>query len=85
MNRGGSFTDLSLASDTVLDGGGVINMSNTIRNRIVAIIGGPVSTFTNVDNTIRGSGQIGGNGTTIINQGAFVADQPWSMDPLGIR
>ena len=73
MNSTGSFTDLILDSDTVLDGGGVINMSDHINNRIYGATG--AETFTNVDNTIRGSGQIGVDQTTIINQGTIIADQ----------
>ncbi|MCH8152942.1 MAG: hypothetical protein IH830_11295 [Planctomycetes bacterium] len=74
MNHsGGNTTNLIFDSDTVLDGGGVINMSNHINNRIYGLTGAEI--FTNVDNTIRGSGQIGLNQTTLINQGTILADQ----------
>ena len=73
MNSINNLTDLILDSDTVLDGGGVINMSQNGGNRIYGATG--TETFTNVDNTIRGSGDIGANLTTIINQGTIVADQ----------
>ena len=73
MNSSGSPTDLIFDSDTVLDGGGVINMSDNIWNRLNGVSG--AETFTNVDNTIRGSGQIGVNLTTLINEGTIVADQ----------
>ena len=81
MNSTGSNTDLLLIDDTVLDGGGVINMSNTTSNRIYSPSG--FMLFTNVDNTIRGSGQIGLNLTTLVNQGAMIADQftPLRIDP----
>ena len=82
MTSSGSITDLLFDSDTVLDGGGTINMSDNIWNRIYGFTGGP--TFTNVDNTIRGGGAIGFNATTIINEGTIVADQiitPLHIDP----
>ncbi len=37
-------------------------------------------TFTNVDNTIRGSGKIGNNSTTIVNQDTIIADQPTRLE-----
>ncbi|MCZ6835790.1 MAG: hypothetical protein O7G85_08455 [Planctomycetota bacterium] len=81
MNSTGNNTDLLLIDDTVLDGGGVINMSNTTSNRIFSPSG--FKLFTNVDNTIRGAGQIGLNLTTLVNQGAMIADQftPLRIDP----
>ena len=73
MNSINNPTDLILDSDTVLDGGGVINMTNSNQNRIYGATG--TETFTNVDNTIRGSGHIGDDLTTLINEGTIVADQ----------
>ncbi len=73
MNSVGGSTDMRFYNDTVLVGGGTINMSDHINNRILGDSG--TQTFTNVDNTIRGSGQIGVNQTTLINQGTIIADQ----------
>ncbi|MCZ6736187.1 MAG: hypothetical protein O7C65_10410 [Planctomycetota bacterium] len=75
MSAISSSTDLVFDSDTVLDGGGTINMNDTNGlNRIYGSV-----QFTNVDNTIRGSGLIGVNQPTIINQGTIIADQNNSL------
>ncbi len=73
MLSSGSLTDLVCNTDIQLTGGGTIDMSNNIQNRIFGING--TQTLTNVDNTIRGSGQLGLNLTTIINQSSIIADQ----------
>jgi len=69
----GTLTDIRFTGNTVLDGGGTLIMSNQISNRIYGITGTQI--FTNVDNTIRGSGNIGLNLMSIINQGTIIADQ----------
>ena len=74
MLSSGGNTDLICDSDVALDGGGTISMSNSVNNRIYA--GPSALTLTNVDNTIRGSGQIGFNRTIIVNQDSIIADQP---------
>ena len=77
MNSIGNPTDLIFVGDTVLNGGGVINMSDNFWNRMYGISG--VQTFTNVNNTIRGSGHIGFDLTTLINQGTILADQSTAL------
>lgn len=68
----GTLTDLRAASGgATLTGGGVVNLSNSISNRILSSGGSLV----NMDNTIRGSGQIGVNLTDVTNHGMIVADQ----------
>ncbi|MEE9293561.1 MAG: hypothetical protein V3W34_01155 [Phycisphaerae bacterium] len=74
----GNNTDLICETDMLLTGGGTINMTNNIANRIYATSGD--LTFTNVDNTIRGSGKIGINQTTIVNRGTIIADQPTRLE-----
>ncbi|MCH7813011.1 MAG: hypothetical protein IID40_03225, partial [Planctomycetes bacterium] len=73
----GNNTDLICETDLLLTGGGTINLSDNFANRIYATTG--TLTLTNVDNTIRGSGQIGLNQTTLVNQGTIIADQPAVM------
>lgn len=61
-------TQLLLAGDTALDGGGTLTMSNNVTNSIVTT--GGVATLTNVDNTISGAGTIGNsNNLTFDNEG----------------
>ena len=73
MNSVGHLTDLICVSDVTLDGGGSILLTDTTANRIYGQTG--VQTLINLNNTIRGSGQIGVNLTTIINGGSIIADQ----------
>lgn len=73
-------TDLRPAVGVVtLTGGGVVNLSNNVNNRIISTGGSLV----NMDNTIRGSGQIGVNQTDFTNHGMVVADQvaTLTLDP----
>lgn len=84
LNSTGSVTDLEPTGGVVtLTGGGTVNLGNHTNNRILGVSGG---TLINVDNTIRGAGQIGVNVTDgFINQGTVIADQPVSLviDPAG--
>lgn len=78
----GSSTDLRPDTDTVfLSGGGEIIMGNQTNNRIIGVNGG---SLVNVDNTIRGAGQIGANTMNFTNQASVIADSPTtlSLDPL---
>jgi hypothetical protein len=60
-------TQLLLAGDTTLDGGGTLTLSNNVTNSIVTT--GGVATLTNIDNTISGAGTIGSsNNLTFVNQ-----------------
>lgn len=77
LNSTGNFTDIRFSTDLVtLTGGGVISLSNNANNRLMGTNGG---SMLNVDNTIRGAGQIGVNATAITNQGLIVADQPLAL------
>jgi hypothetical protein len=61
-------TQLILAGNTTLDGGGTLTMSNNVTNSIVTT--GGAATLTNADNTISGAGTIGGlNNLTFVNDG----------------
>jgi hypothetical protein len=67
----GSTTTLSLQSDTVFDGPGAIELSDSAFNRI---IGTTAVTLTNTaDHTIRGSGSLGGNFIGLDNAGLVEA------------
>ncbi len=63
MTTIGNLSRLILDANTTLTGGGTINL---VGGGNAQIIGG--STLTNVDNTIQGSGNLGGNSTTFVNQ-----------------
>lgn len=70
----GLLTNLFAVSGAVtISGGGTIQLSNNINNRIVGSSGG---SFINLDNTILGAGQIGGGATDFSNSAAIQADQP---------
>jgi hypothetical protein len=61
-------TQLLLAGDTTLDGGGTLTLSNNVTNSIITT--GGVATLTNIDNTISGAGTIGsGSNMTFVNDG----------------
>lgn len=81
VNSTGVNTDLRIADGpTTLSGGGIINLSNNTGNRIVGASGGSLA---NMDNTIRGSGQIGANTLEFANHGVIIADQAatLTLDP----
>ncbi len=61
-----------------LTGGGVVQMSDSLRNWIYQSSGG---SLVNVDNTIQGAGNVGWNGasTVITNQATIVANLPSGM------
>jgi hypothetical protein len=67
-----SVTSLLLDGLVSLDGGGVIELSNTAANRIQAI--GSGGSLDNQDNVIRGAGNVGANTTSVGNGGGIVAD-----------
>lgn len=69
----GSNTDLRMDSDVSLTGGGTVNMGDLLTNRIRSDV--PTRRLTNVNNTIRGSGQIGTDSMALTNQSLIVADQ----------
>jgi len=78
----GFTTDLRAEATAVnLTGGGEVIMGNHANNRITGVSGG---SLVNVDNTIRGAGQICANTMDITNQGEMIADQPnvLTIDPL---
>ncbi len=63
MTTIGNLSRLILDANTTLTGGGTINL---VGGGNAQIIGG--FALTNVDNTIQGSGNLGGNSTTFLNQ-----------------
>jgi hypothetical protein len=72
---GSGNSELAINQAVSLTGGGTVTMSNSSTN--VALIAQAVSgsPLTNVDNTIQGSGQIGGNsGLVLVNQGTIDAN-----------
>lgn len=73
----GFATDLAADGGIVnLAGGGEVVMGNNGSNRIVGAGGG---SLVNVDNTIRGAGQICANTMDMTNQADVVADQPSAL------
>lgn len=75
LNSTGTATYLyTNTAPTTLTGGGVIQLSNDTNNWIYSNLAD--GSLINVDNTIRGSGRLGWNGspTPITNQGAILAD-----------
>jgi YVTN family beta-propeller protein len=64
INAGGNGTALSMVGAVTLTGGGTITLTNG--NALIRQDTG-ASSLTNVNNTILGSGQIGNNGLTVIN------------------
>src|SRR4029079_3067404 len=72
LNSAGSETDLELIQHGItLQGGGHVILSDSSGN---VIAGTDASvTLTNVDNTISGSGQLGGGSMTLVNEGTIDA------------
>jgi len=78
LNATTSITQLRVSGgDVSLTGGGTVTLSNNANNRII----GAVSTdrLINVDNTIQGAGNIGGNNMALTNQGLIDANQTNSL------
>lgn len=72
INSGGATTDLRIDADTVLDGTGFIQGTNTQANRLYAANG--TLTLTNGPfHTIRGAMQLGAAQTTLVNLGTIQA------------
>ncbi len=72
------YVDNNATGGVRLSGGGVVNLSDNVQNRFQGWNSN--ETFENVDNTIRGAGQIGLNSLpTIINSGLIMADLPTSL------
>ncbi len=80
VNGGPSLTDIRLNTPEVtFTGGGVMNLSNSVNNRIYGI-NAPRRLINAADHTIRGAGQIGINNLfNITNDGIIQADQPSTM------
>ncbi len=71
MRAAGNGTDIYLASNLLLTGGGTIALSNSPNNQFYDVTGGQQGrTLTNAGNTITGSGRIGLNTISITNQAA---------------
>ena len=82
----GNVTDIIInASAATLTGGGVIELSNHVNNRIYGV--SPSNHLTNTDNTIRGSGLLGSNSLAFTNQGTVEANlnnATLTLDPAAI-
>jgi hypothetical protein len=68
---GGASSSLILVGNVSLNGGGSVVLAGSGSNRI---IGDGASVLTNVDNTISGSGEIGGGSVRFVNQGSLISD-----------
>src|SRR5207249_6102946 len=68
----GAFTNLIIQGDVTLNGGGSVALGNHANNRIYGAAA--TNTLTNVDNTIRGAGQIGVGLMELINRGTVLAN-----------
>jgi YVTN family beta-propeller protein len=82
ISAGGNGTPLSVVGSATLTGGGSVTMTNG--NAVIREDSGN-STLTNVNNAILGSGQIGNNGLTFINQTAGVVNANSSGNVLLIN
>ncbi|MEM7624734.1 MAG: hypothetical protein AAF333_03810 [Planctomycetota bacterium] len=88
LNPDASNTDFRINGDVTLDGGGTLAM-NASAGAGVAILndaGGVQNVLTNVDNTIRGTGNLGQNTLGLVNQAgglvlADLAGQDLTVDP----
>jgi hypothetical protein len=63
-------TSLVIGDQAVLEGGGTISLSDNALNAITG--NGTGCTLSNVDNTIIGSGEIGGDGLSLNNKGGVI-------------
>jgi VCBS repeat-containing protein len=73
LNSAGNQTELEIVQHGVtLEGGGALVLSDSAENVILG--SDPTVTFTNVDNTISGAGQLGDGQMTLVNEGTVVAD-----------
>ena len=74
MNSIGNNTDIVLNADITLVGAGTIDTSPASSNRFYGATG--AERLNNVNNTIRGGGQLGTNQMRLTNTGTIDADQP---------
>ncbi len=73
-------SDFELGSDVVLTGGGTVTLAGPIAQ--INSVGN--FTLTNVNNTIQGTGNIGGNSAVIVNDGLILANvggESLTLDP----
>ena len=77
----GNATTLSNSGTTTLDGGGTVRLAG---GNVARLAGSGF--LTNVDNTISGSGMIGNNSLSIVNQGTFQAgaSEVLTIDPANL-
>ncbi|GAB5558857.1 MAG: hypothetical protein SynsKO_05040 [Synoicihabitans sp.] len=83
LQSAGNTTDMIIgAAATTLTGGGLIDLSKNVQNRIYG--SSTTHHLTNTDNTIRGSGQLGANSLAFTNQGtveANLSNATLTLDP----
>ena len=78
LNSAGNSTILELIENGItLQGGGQVTLSDSGENAISGTF--PGITFTNVDNTISGAGQLGDWQTILLNEGTIVATGTHSL------
>jgi YVTN family beta-propeller protein len=83
VNAGANNTQLIMYGPVSLTGGGTVTLTTTSTGlAFVDQSGG--QTLTNVNNTMQGSGYIGVNGLTVVNQGVIDANLP-AVGPLVIN
>jgi hypothetical protein len=73
VDDAGTFTELKMAADTVLSGGGKVVLTDSDTN-IVTGVSFTATTLTNVDNTISGAGQLGAGDLKFVNQSGGVVN-----------
>jgi hypothetical protein len=89
LDSTGRATALILAGHVTLTGGGSVILSDNAHNEIVGVRPTfpfffpfpPLSTLTNVNNTISGAGIIGSN-LTLINEGRIIGDGSAAASPI---
>ncbi len=72
LSSTGNTTDLHIADGTTLQGGGSVILSDNPNNRIFGQTNSGTEVLTNLDNTIKGAGQIGlSNSIGLVNSGVI--------------
>ncbi|MGO9125672.1 MAG: choice-of-anchor D domain-containing protein [Terriglobales bacterium] len=74
LNATANYTQLTIAGTVSLTGGGTVTLSTTGAGGTAIIDQSGGETLTNVNNTLQGTGYIGWNGLSVINQGTINAN-----------
>ncbi len=78
LNSSNNSTDLIMNGNVALNGTGKVTMSNNGNNLIYGAVGADVLTVASTQ-TIQGSGNVGDNQMTLVNNGTIDGDQPTTL------